>query len=111
MKKLHLQLSTKSDSPLWYELRYACITASKAHEAAQCKTMQGTLTESIMEATKLKDTEAMKSSRHLENQVLKRVEQIKKMKIKKCSIKLNSKYSIMGASPDGVTEEYVIEGK
>lgn len=69
---------SQCDCPLWYELRYARITASKAHAAAQCKSIQGTLTESIMGATKLKETEAMKRGRLLENQVLKRVEQLKK---------------------------------
>lgn len=80
-EKAVLATINQHDCPMWYELRYARITASKAHEAAHCITIQGTLTELIMGAIKLKDTEAMKRGRLLENQVLKRVEQLKKIKI------------------------------
>lgn len=61
----------QSSCPLWYELRYARITASKAYEAAHCKTLDGSLTENIMGATKLKDTDAMKRGRNLESEVIK----------------------------------------
>lgn len=102
----------QNDCPLWYELRYARKTASKAHEAAHCKKLHGTLTESIMGATKLKDTEAMKRDRFLESEwKWKKVEQLRKIKIKKCGLKLSSEYPIVGASPDGLTEDYVIEVK
>lgn len=37
----------QSDCPLWHELRYARITASKAYEATHCKIFNGSLTETM----------------------------------------------------------------
>ncbi|XP_035435718.1 uncharacterized protein LOC118266384 [Spodoptera frugiperda] len=107
------ELITKdqNDCPLWHELRYGRITASKAYEAAHCKVLDGSLTENILGATKLKDTEAMKRGRFLESQVLKEVEKIKQIKINKCGLKLNAAHPIMGASPDGESTVYSIEIK
>ncbi|CAG9793094.1 unnamed protein product [Diatraea saccharalis] len=101
----------QNDCPLWHELRYGRITASKAYDAAHCNTFDGTLTETILGASKLRDTEAMKRGRLLESQVLKEVEKICKIKINKCGLKLNSEYPIMGASPDGESSVYSIEIK
>ncbi|KAB0804975.1 hypothetical protein PPYR_01945, partial [Photinus pyralis] len=75
---------------------YGRITASKAYEAAHCKVLDGSLTENILGASKLRDTEAMKRGRYLESQILKEVE-----KINKCGLQLNAAFPIMGASPDG----------
>ncbi|XP_037977958.2 uncharacterized protein LOC119691090 isoform X1 [Plutella xylostella] len=101
----------QSNCSLWHELRYARITASKAYEAAHCKTLHGSLMEAIMGASKLKDTDAMKRGRLLENEVIRAVENIKKIKIYKCGILLNPLCPIMGASPDGENDLYSIEIK
>ncbi|KAF9411550.1 hypothetical protein HW555_009698, partial [Spodoptera exigua] len=101
----------QNDCPLWHELRYGRITASKAYDAAHCNTLDGTLTETILGASKLRDTEAMERGRLLESQVLKEVEKICKIKISKCGLKLNSTHPIMGASPDGENSVYSIEIK
>ncbi|XP_075986122.1 uncharacterized protein LOC142983144 [Anticarsia gemmatalis] len=101
----------QSDCPLWYELRYARITASKAYEAAHCNVFDGSLTETIMGASKVPDTAAMKRGRQLESEVIKVVEKMKKIKINKCGIILSPLYPIMGASPDGETDNYSIEIK
>lgn len=101
----------QSDCPLWYELRYGRITASKAYDAAHCNTLDGTLTQTILGASKLRDTDAMKRGRLLESSVLKEVEKIYKIRINKCGLKLNSAYPIMGASPDGESSVYSIEIK
>lgn len=47
----------QSKSADWYELRYDRITASKLHEAAKCKTLEGVVVETILGACKplLKD--------------------------------------------------------
>lgn len=79
-KKAALATLNQNDWPLWYELRYARITASKAYEASHCKVFDGSLVESIMGASKLRDTDAMKRGRQLENEV---VEKMKKIKINK----------------------------
>lgn len=50
----------QANNPLWHELRYCRITASKAYEVMNCNTPEGTLMETILGAAKLKDTSAMK---------------------------------------------------
>lgn len=110
-KEAALATLEQNDCPLWHELRYGRITASKAYEAAHCNVLDGTLTQTILGARKLRDTEAMKRGRFLENQVLKEVEKINNIKINKCGLKLNSSYPIMGASPDGESYDYSIEVK
>lgn len=47
-----LETRKQSQCPLWHELRYARITASKAYEAAHCKIFDGSLTDTIMGASK-----------------------------------------------------------
>lgn len=101
----------QNDCPLWHELRYGRITASKAYDAAHCNVLDGTLTQTILGASKLRDTEAMKRGRFLESNVLREVEKINKIKINKCGLKLNSTHPIMGASPDGESSAYSIEIK
>lgn len=110
-KEAALATLDQSDCPLWHELRYARITASKAYEAAHCKVFDGSLTETIMGASKIWDTDAMKRGRLLESEVIKVVEKMKKIKINKCGIILSPLNPIMGASPDGETTDYSIEIK
>lgn len=110
-KRAALETLQQNECPLWHELRYARITASKAYEAAHCNVFNGSLTETILGARKLRDTEAMKRGRFLESQILKEVEKKRKIKISKSGLKLNSAYPIMGASPDGESSMYSIEIK
>lgn len=110
-KEAALATLEQHNSPLWYELRYGRITASKAYDAAHCNVLDGTLTQTILGASKLRDTEAMKRGRFLESQVLKEVEKVNKIKINKCGLMFNSTYPIMGASPDGESSVYSIEIK
>lgn len=101
----------QAKSSLWFELRYGRITASKAHEGAHCHTLEGSLVENILGAISIKDTAAMKRGRHLEIVVRKKVESERAIKISVCGFYLSSEYPIMGASPDGISDDYVIEIK
>ncbi|GBL96060.1 hypothetical protein AVEN_104305-1 [Araneus ventricosus] len=101
----------QSESALWFELRYACITASKAHEAAHCHTLEGCLVETDLDAISLKDTAAIKRGKKLGKKVRKEVEKIKKIEIHKCGFRTSPEYPVMGASPDGISNEFVVEIK
>lgn len=101
----------QSSCPLWFELRYARITASKAYDAAHCKTLDGTLVERILGASKLRDTAPMKRGRLLEAAVIKEVEKQMKIKIKSCGLLLSPEYPVIGASPDGESQQFSIEIK
>lgn len=58
----------QASSPLWHELRYCRITASKFHEAIHCKTSDGALIEQIFGAS-VPETLAMKRGKRLESDV------------------------------------------
>lgn len=92
-------------------MRFGRITASKIYEAAKCKTAEGSLLESIMGAQKAFETRATSRGKELEPEVIKEVEKIKKIKIKKVGLLLCSEYPVFGASPDGISEDYCVEIK
>lgn len=101
----------QSNSKLWYELRYARVTASKIYEASRCKTAEGALFNQIMGAAPPFDSPEMERGRRLEEAVLKKLRITKKIKIKKTGLILCRDYPILGASPDGLTTDFVIEVK
>ncbi|GLV37568.1 uncharacterized protein CBL_20380 [Carabus blaptoides fortunei] len=102
---------TQYKSPLWFELRYGRITASRAHEVAHCKKTSGTLIEYIMGAARVPDTATMKRGRLLEDYVREALEA-------KCNIKFHASgflickyYPFIGVLPDGLSDEYCLEIK
>ncbi|KAJ8974210.1 hypothetical protein NQ317_000843 [Molorchus minor] len=101
----------QSHSPVWHELRFARITASKLYEAAHCNTYDGTLVETIIGAYKLKDTVAMKRGRALEKHVLNVVQKKVGLKFKNSGLFLLPNCPILGASPDGISDNFVVEIK
>lgn len=101
----------QSDCGDWYKMRFGRITASILYEAARCKTPGGYLVEKIMGASKPVETEAMSRGKRLESQVLKCVEKLRKIKIKNSGILIHKDFPIFGASPDGVSSDFVIEIK
>ncbi|KAJ8916478.1 hypothetical protein NQ315_014698, partial [Exocentrus adspersus] len=108
--KFEICTRSQSDSSEWHELRYGRITASILYETSRCKTT-GSLTERILGASQPLQTEAIKRGKMLEAEVLKVVAATKKIKINKAGLFLNPAYPIFGASPDGITDNYVIEIK
>lgn len=101
----------QSDCKLWHELRYGRITASRAYESAHCQTLNGSLVESILGASSLKDTKAMKRGKMLENEVRKLVAKKTAKNIKLCGFLTTKEHPIMGASPDGICDEFILEIK
>nr|CAI5837802.1 unnamed protein product [Callosobruchus analis] len=91
----------QADSPLWHELRYGRVTASKIFDAAHCQTEDGSLVETSWEPTR----------KSLEKQVVAVLEKVENIKIKKCGFILHKHFPIFGVSPDGMTDELVIEIK
>ncbi|KAK5650155.1 hypothetical protein RI129_001184 [Pyrocoelia pectoralis] len=85
---------TQSENSLWYELRYGRITASKLYDASVCKTVSGSLVNQVM--GKL---------------VLKELEKVLETQIQNCGFTILKNAAILGASPDGITDDAVIEIK
>lgn len=101
---------SQASSPLWHELRYCRITASKVHEAAHCKTPDGALIEQIFGAS-VHETLAMKKGKRLESDVRAEVAKTRKIVIENGGFFLNPDWPHFGASPDGLSKQYVIEIK
>ncbi|XP_070168310.1 uncharacterized protein [Polyergus mexicanus] len=101
----------RSNSHLWFELRYGRITASILHEAANCNTEDGSLVQRITGASKVYDTKEMERGRCLEKEVLKKVEKIVGQKLKNCGLFLMPNYPILGASPDAMGNDFIVEVK
>ncbi|RVE45127.1 hypothetical protein evm_010236 [Chilo suppressalis] len=100
----------QASSPLWHELRYCRITASKVHEAAHCKTPDGALIEQIFGAS-VPETLAMKRGKRLESDVRAEVAKTRKIVIENGGLFLKPDWPHLGATPDGLTSDYVIEIK
>lgn len=98
------------DSPLWHELRYARITASKLHAAAHCLTFDGSLVEQVLGA-KFNPTAAMERGTRLEASVRRSLQKKLKSKIRKCGFLLNKDFPLFDASPDGIADDFVVEIK
>lgn len=95
----------------WSRIRFGRITASILYEAARCKTSGGYLLEKIMGGTPPLLSEAVLRGKRLEAEVIKQIEKLRKIHIANSGILLNKEFPIFGASPDGVSVDYVIEVK
>lgn len=97
------------DNKLWHSMRQSRITASKIFEVSRCKTSDGALVQSILGGYKVPETAAIKRGKRLESDVIKQVEKDLNICVRKCGFFIVS--PIMGASPDGICDDYVIEVK
>ncbi|KAK3894298.1 hypothetical protein Pcinc_001941 [Petrolisthes cinctipes] len=95
----------QAKSPLWHAVRFSRVTASKAYDAAHSSgNINSSFVMSVIGAARLKDTDAMKRGRKLEHSVLNEVRS-QLGKINPTGIFLTPRYPVMGASPDGITED------
>ncbi|XP_028177249.1 uncharacterized protein LOC114365027 [Ostrinia furnacalis] len=110
ISEVEMATRKQNKSSLWYEMRYGRITASRAHEVSVCKTPDGSLIASIMGA-KIPDSAAMRRGRDLESSVRKTVSSKLKKKITTCGLFITENYPMIAASPDGITNDAIIEIK
>ena len=110
--KIERETINQSSASVWYKLRYARITASILHQAAQCKTTEGSLTENIMGATASYENDSMKRGKELEEDVVEQAaKQLKVEKPRKAGLSLYASCPYFGASPDAITDEACFEVK
>ena len=102
----------QSQSRHWHLLRYGRVSASNIYQASRSKAEGGgVLKELILGGTELHLTAAMKRGKDLEKKVLKVVKKKLKLQVEDCGVQLSPEYPEFGASPDGLTEDKVIEIK
>ena len=101
----------KWKSLLWFEGRYGKITASKLYEAVQCHKSSGNLVHKIIGASKKFDNPHMARGKFLEDKVITVEEKHLSKPIQKCSLILMSVHPMLGASPDGIGDDFVVEVK
>lgn len=106
-----IKTSEQSNCSLWYNLRYARITASKLYDAVHCKKCDGAFVNTILGVSKFKSTSAMERGKTLEKEVLKCLEKKVGANFKYIGLQLNPKYPIFGASPDALYDDYCVEVK
>lgn len=99
------------DSKIWHELRYARITASKIYEVAHCKTAPGSLIEQITGGLQVRESKAMIRGKNLEGKVLNVLKKQIPCQFKNVGLHLSPKYPLFGASPDALSDEFVVEIK
>ncbi|XP_050088691.1 uncharacterized protein LOC126572979 [Anopheles aquasalis] len=99
----------QADTDLWHELRKGRITASRMHEASRCTVRNGSLTNKIMGLSSGFSL-AMKRGTELEGQVLAELQK-EFPSLRPTGLVLDPAYPWMGASPDGIADEFVLEIK
>ena len=99
----------QSDSKLWHSLRQGRVTASRVYEAIHCNTEDGALVRSILGGYKVPETKAIKRGKRLEKEVIEVLQHDLDTTFDKTGLILIS--PILGASPDGICNDYVIEIK
>ncbi|KAJ8671956.1 hypothetical protein QAD02_003215 [Eretmocerus hayati] len=110
-KEVEIGIRNRNDCLLWYEVRYGRLTCSKIHESAHCKTSKGSLVYKIIGASKTPDSRFMVRGRTLESEVLSTVGKLLKIKIQKVGFLLIPSLPMVGASPDGISDDFILEVK
>uniref|UniRef100_A0A1Q3EW73 Putative yqaj-like viral recombinase domain protein n=2 Tax=Culex tarsalis TaxID=7177 RepID=A0A1Q3EW73_CULTA len=99
----------QADTDLWHELRKGRITASRIHEASRCSMLRGSLCDKIM-GIKSGFSFAMKRGTDLEGHVF-AVLQKQYPSLRNAGLVLDPQFPWMGASPDGLADDFVLEIK
>jgi hypothetical protein len=100
----------QADTDAWHNLRVGRLTASRLYESTRCTMLNGSLVDRIMNIKKGGFSWAMKRGTILEDDVF---ETVKKEfpSLKKAGLILNHEYPFFGASPDGLSDDFVLEIK
>ncbi|CAL1672660.1 unnamed protein product [Lasius platythorax] len=79
-------IRSQSDTFTWHELRYGRITALRVYETAHCKTLNGSLVQQIIGASKVFHSQAMERGKRLEKEVLLEIKKITELKFQDCGL-------------------------
>ncbi|XP_053672250.1 uncharacterized protein LOC128722602 [Anopheles nili] len=99
----------QADTDLWHELRKGRITASRMHEASRCTMLSGSLVNNIMGISS-GFSMAMKRGTDLEGHVFSELQK-EYPGLRNIGLVLDPEFPWIGASPDGICDEFVLEIK
>lgn len=85
--------------------------ASTLYEASRCRTPEGSLLKRIIGAAKVYDNIYMKRGRELEELIINAITKKMNLSIKKYGLLLIQYSPVLGASPDGLGSDFVLEVK
>ena len=102
---------SQSNNHAWFELRYGRITASKCFQASRCQTANGSLVNKVIGISKMFSTEAMSRGKNLEKIVANKLKSVQKINFSDCGIFLMPEYPVLGASPEGIGDDFIVEIK
>lgn len=107
--KAQLLTIEQADTNLWHELRKGRVTASRMYEASRCTILKGSLTDKIM-GNSSGFSFAMRRGTDLEGHVF-TILQKEYPSLLNTGLVLDSEFPWMGASPDGLADDFVLEIK
>ena len=99
----------QADTDIWHDLRIGRITASRLHEVSRCMSKTGSLVDKIM-GKRGGFSFAMQRGTILEDYVFTELQK-EYPNLKRCGLVLDPKYPFLGASPDGIADDFVLEIK
>ncbi|XP_046405042.1 uncharacterized protein LOC124170364 [Ischnura elegans] len=102
--------SNQSKYSLWEKLRFSRVTASKIYDVANCKTVTGSLEETLLGGSVF-TTDAIKRGVELEPEVILEAERRLKVKVARVGLLLSPSLPILSAFPDGLMDHAIIEVK
>lgn len=108
--KVFNETSSQSSKTTWFYQRFARITASKFFECSRCNTPDGSLVAALMGARTFKGNVATKRGQKLELEIFNLLKKTYP-DIRKCGILIRGDMPQFGASPDGVSKNYIFEIK
>lgn len=97
-------------STYWYNMTYGRVMASQAYDAAHCLRV-GSLADQIFGAQHLMKAEPVERAESHEQSIRNVVAKLKNIQIKKPGLVISPDLPYFGASPDGISDDYVIDIK
>lgn len=96
---------------LWWDMRLGRITASTIFDATRCSTPNGYLVNQLLGLTKVPSTVEMQRGIRLQEEVIHVVSKKLNVPLKRCGLLLDPQYPVIGASPDAIGPNFVVEIK
>lgn len=105
------QTIDQEEDDLWHDMKIGRITASKIFEASKCHTQNGCLQDLILGNTKIPNNYAMERGLNLQSDVIDVVSEELNESLSRCGLLLDPDHPAIGASPDAVGPNFVVEIK